>query len=150
MEQLRVNWNSSQWIGTAVSMTSTLWNFGAKRQGTHLISVIRRRVVYSLFRSVSSYCGKYPPLFGFISFHNGLIRCRSTINAYVITGNIIPPQKADTIILHFHVISTVSGSDCRCSRRHFKLRRTYSLNWTVDSVLCSRSRLRKLPFKTVE
>ena len=40
-----------------------------------------------------------------------LIRCRSTIPVYVISRNIVSPQKPATIaiISHFHVISAVSG-----------------------------------------
>ena len=101
--------------------------------------------------------GKYLPLFGFISFHNGLIRCRSTINAYVITWNIISPQKADTIILHFHVITTVSGRN-RSIVSVIVGALVVILNSAVlfpligplIQVLCSRSRLRKLPFITVD
>ena len=63
-------------------------------------------------------CGTSPSLFRFISFHSALlIRCRSTITVYVISRNIISPQKPATIIItfpcNFHVISGVSGRN-RC------------------------------------
>ena len=67
------------------SQEKSVWRHHCERWGTHSISVIRRRVVYSL---VSSYCDKSPSLFRFISFQNALlIRCRSTITAHYIHTN---------------------------------------------------------------
>ena len=104
------------------------------------------------------YYGTSPSLCCFISFHSALlIRCRSTITVYVIS------QKPATIIItfprdlcciwqeSFYVFYCFSDCRCwRCSHRHFKLRRTFSINWTVDTPWpCCRSRLQKLPFITV-
>ena len=79
-------------------MTSPLWNFGAKH---------RELIIQSTW-SASDFCGKSPSLI--ISFHKALwTRCSSAITAYVISRNDVSPQKPETIILHFHVLSAVSG-----------------------------------------
>jgi len=119
------------------------WYRSESGQQTYWNCIRSLALIYSLawpatYRLVSSYSGKCPSLFRFISCHSGLIRCRSTMTAYAIEWNIISPQKPDPIILNFMYLDCVWQvsfyclSNCRCSRRHFKLCRTFSINWTVD------------------
>ena len=125
-------------------MTSPLWNFGAKH---------RELIIQSTW-SASDFCGKSPSLI--ISFHKALwTRCSSAITAYVISRNDVSPQKPETIILHFHVLSAVSGRNRSIVSVIVNVLIVILNSATLLELIgplihpCSWPRLRKLPFGTV-
>ena len=128
MEQPRVNLDRGQYDVTIVKFQST-W-------------------------SASDFCGKSP--FLIISFHKALwTRCSSAITAYVISRNDISPQKPETIILHFHVLSAVSGRNRSIVSVIVNVLIVILNSATLFELIgplihpCSWPRLRKLPFGTV-
>lgn len=88
-----------------VGMTSPLWNFGVQRWELIRSAWSAGELSTGFFHLIVV----SPFLISFYFVSQCFIHCRSTITAYVISRTIISPQKPDTVTLHFHVISAVSG-----------------------------------------